>query len=153
MMLEVAGASGLAMALCVGELIRRKILGTRLEHSLDEQRCVQTWRVLRYPSDFTDALDRAIASDCRSIQGYQQRALRYEALRSELSQINRLAPVEGVAGAGENSAVDARSTHGVVPGPGATNRPGVTPTAHVRILSGAEGEGKTTQGEVRRIPA
>ena len=83
-MLEIAGITGLlSSALGLGELARRKILGSRLEHSLEVQHSIQAWRVLRSPSDFSEALDRAIASDRESIRLYERRAIRYEALQSD----------------------------------------------------------------------
>ena len=86
-MLEIAGIAGLlSTALGIGELARRKILGSRLEHSLEVQHSVQAWRVLRSPSDFSEALDRAIASDRESIRLYERRAIRYEALQSNRRQ-------------------------------------------------------------------
>lgn len=75
-MLEIAGIAGLlSTALGIGEQARRKILGSRLEHSLEVQHSVQAWRVLRSPSDFSEALDRAIASDRESIRLYERRAI------------------------------------------------------------------------------
>jgi hypothetical protein len=83
MVVEIMEVAGSGIVVGMGEVVRRAILGRRLEQNLAKERSTGTWRVLRTEADVRDALDRALASEQRSIQQCARRAQRYEAMRSD----------------------------------------------------------------------